>query len=416
MILKREATASWAGDTGACSNGLGDPVVSSSWGGSSQGVSYEVISSPGQVFSTTISPSADSQQYGVAPSGHIGGSAGVSFKATAYCVRMVREGLTDVNGNSEILIGQKFNWSLRLDGFNDHDSVDGTWSLTGNSKPFKSYVVSASSAQFNAFLPVTSFSLQSIAAYFASPGFANAHVALKLEFTGNSEPALQFSVSNSHEVKAPAVSAGPHSMGTMKLTTSGYVPQVTDPSWFALHGATYPAKPIWGIYFPATVTTPTPYTSAGSGQYFFVNMMSTKSTIYQPPSGPIIPIPQGGPFVGSLDGAYPYPGTEAAANGALISLFTDRPRISADTPADLISISPIHAENDFELYVMYRPPNSSAGPSMDVPLRRNTWKNKGDAQYINGSWTGTDTGSFFLSKSLLFPPHPVWNHVVGIGP
>jgi hypothetical protein len=59
VVIKKQSSAGWSGESGSASNGLGDMCIPGNWSGVSSGTHYELRPEPGQSFEIPIEPSAN---------------------------------------------------------------------------------------------------------------------------------------------------------------------------------------------------------------------------------------------------------------------------------------------------------------------------------------------------------------------
>jgi hypothetical protein len=89
--------------------------------------------------------------------------------------------------------------------------------------------------------------------------------------------------------------------------------------------------------------------------------------------------------------------------------FDDRPGV--DWPPLLPANLPFAVDHDqeFQLFIFYKPPADAAGPSVFVPTTLFGWNATGlCATPDNISWTQSDRGSGFHATTEYPWPFPVW--------
>ena len=77
VVILKTASATWSGDSGGASNGLGDPCVPGEYAGSSQGTEYELVNNPPATITRTVTPSANATCAGMNPDAPITATANV---------------------------------------------------------------------------------------------------------------------------------------------------------------------------------------------------------------------------------------------------------------------------------------------------------------------------------------------------
>jgi hypothetical protein len=169
VIIKQTSSASWAGDSGACNDGLGDPAVPSAGGQTSSGVHWIARSNPGNSFQITVTPSATVSAGGGFQFGPPeGGSCSVTFGVETYSVRMAIHGVIPIGTDQALLIGQKFSAEISLDPGSPTSANDTyAWTVSGGD-PFADYSMPPPSGP-GVYTPFSSPNSATMACYFAHP-------------------------------------------------------------------------------------------------------------------------------------------------------------------------------------------------------------------------------------------------------
>jgi hypothetical protein len=92
VIVRESCTASWSGDSGSCSNGLGNPETGTTYAKSSTGDRLSIVTTNTDDFYVSCSPTASVTQLDPPPSGYPAGSCGVTYSATGYVPKLTFDG------------------------------------------------------------------------------------------------------------------------------------------------------------------------------------------------------------------------------------------------------------------------------------------------------------------------------------
>jgi len=122
-VLTEEGQASWSGNTGTCTDGLGHPPV----GSVSQGTKYAVLDDPGESFDITNSGHARGDCTDP-ETGPLSASASVRYRAAVTPVRIVVSGTTPHLGHDSCLIGQGLSATVDAGGLS---VVNHHWAVSG---------------------------------------------------------------------------------------------------------------------------------------------------------------------------------------------------------------------------------------------------------------------------------------------
>jgi hypothetical protein len=404
VIVRESCTASWSGDSGSCSNGLGNPETGTTYAKSSTGDRLSIVTTNTDDFYVSCSPTASVTQVDPPPSGYPAGSCGVTYSATGYVPKLTFDGVLDPITNKTLLIGQQLTSIVTLGGYTPGGTVTYTWTVNGGDV-FADYTATTALATYTAFsAPNTA----SMACFFKKPELVT--VSCKVDMTS---PALSFTLTDKVNADKPTLSHATQSCGTFQLR-----PNATSPTGFFLWGAVYPNRSPWGIFYDAWVETASVYRDLGN--FCFAQLITDRSEITDAGVTRYAQSERNK----SLDHIFPYVPWHSAdphivSGSTYWMVFTDHPGFGQDlgaNPAD--PNSPITTETmfkydaDFELYIMYLPGYN--GGCKIVPLRQINWFAKGTAMYTAGNtppWSGIDNGSTFGIVTE-YPPHPIWSHVV----
>jgi hypothetical protein len=88
-IVKQTSTASWSGDSGSCSNGLGDEPVEVEDGEYVTGTLYSTVNGPGNTINRSCSPAASAALGLNSPTSLAAGACSVNYSVAAYPVRLM---------------------------------------------------------------------------------------------------------------------------------------------------------------------------------------------------------------------------------------------------------------------------------------------------------------------------------------
>ncbi len=416
VVVQEDGYANSA-SAGAADDGLGDPNIA----GTSSGTHYSVHNGPHITLSVNPSAHAVGGVSGPIQSPTLT-SASVSYTVTVHLVSLDLSGITVVNGNNQILVGQPFKATANLGDLASTNPPDTfNWSPPSSGYPYGGYSANNSSAVFSPFsMPNTTVS--SMSCYFGNIGAVNLECRVTSGKTG-----LMLDLTNTLNVDAPVTRHNmyPNPVGTMTLlsidpNTHVQTPNSVNPTDMRLYGAVYPlAGPnlVWGAFYDGWATDPTDsngnpiYGGGQIGVFTFAQTGDSHSKVTDMSGNTLLDKTSAG-----LDGSIPYPSlTWKAAiqppqpNQYL--LFSDRPGWGLGGSPTSVYIYDVA----FTLYMFYQAPSNSLGVATLVPLFGVPWNAKGTVTGPNSSppnWSpiNPDTGSGGLTNQQRFPePFPTWS-------
>ncbi len=393
VVTQTCSSGAWA-YTGSASSadGLGDsPVVQTTSippyvSSNSSGTHYSLVNG-GASVSVQCSPSCSG-------SGSVA-SAGVGYSATCQPLSVSLTGPVRYEGALHVAVGQSVRASVSSPVAASGDEY--SWAAPGEN-PFANYQVSTSGGVFTPFaLPPTTSSSMSF--YFGKAGTATVE-CLYYSFLLNATIDLTTQVT----VDGPARTNYNESCGTMQLlsiagtTLTVWAPGGATPTGFWLWGAVDENGHIWGCHEHDTLSDPA-FLSEGSGSWTYAQV-----------KGGYVTTDGARTDFSGIDGTFPYPHTAIySASHLEQGGFDDRP--GADWTGVLSRYLPLTVDHDqeFQLFIFYKPPDDAAGASVYVPKTRFNWNATGACASADGiGWTQSDRSSGFHVTTDYPWPFPIW--------
>lgn len=344
---------------------------------------YEVVNSPSSSFTRTTSPSAS------APTGSAPASASVKFNATIYSARLNLSGVLDPINDKRLLIGQQLAATANLGGLGGATPTY-KWTMSGG-RPFSNYI--ASSEQVPIYVPWSPGNATSTTCSFAAPGAVTVQCAVSL-------PDIGQTVNLSDQVSAVPPS---YQVWAILGQMHNQLPDPVTQMWLTGANYTDPATQTdstAGMWFVGWTDIPGVFKGAGSGSWFWTQLMTFKNQWYEDTSGNYF---DANDDVGSgnlvLDLSYPY--------GNITFPVGSTQHAVADSPSMPLSGQMVEAYSKrwFQSYAMFQAP----GTSQVVPLAELTWWCEGHAKRPK-DWQMVDNNQEWYYTAD-YPPHPLWNSV-----
>lgn len=401
VLIKETSYASWSGDSGSCSNGLGDTPIDVQHGQYSSGIRWTARSSPGKTFSITITPSAQAALADGSAAGPAGNSQ-VSYQVQATPVRIAFSGVIDPLRDKRLITGQELRAAVTFDGeLPPGQTCNYSWSVSGCS-PFASYTATPPLGKLYPYLPSTE---QSTNCYFAREG--SAKVSCSVTMSMFSVPLLTFALSDTVGTKGPDLKLANALIGTFRLLRfdSGLGALVEDfvgPTRFQLVNPGQKG----GFSILANVVDPaSPFTDGiYVGSWNFTQLVCP-SEWWLDASGNRSDNPNNG--IWGLDGGFPTPpsGSYPAENPQQLQPFYDSPGF-VDEPGSggINAMTLLHYAAQFRLFVMYKPP----GTSQWIPRALVNWSVSDEASKSNGTWVYGQRVNLIDGSFAYYPDHPEW--------
>lgn len=395
VILKVDASATWTGPGGTCSDGMGDPTQlvgppppAPPNSGTSSGTHYLLQAVSGSTFTYTVNPSPSISS----------GSVGVSVTVVPTPIYISLSGPSNTGSEYNIDVGQRLTAVLNGTG-TPGDTY--TWSTPTAGNPLAGYTASASSASVSLFSPPPTTS-SSLSCYFGSSGSPVIQCNYYSALLGQT-----VTITANLNVLGPARVEFYEGCGTMMLMT-GTFPILApysgsgSPASFNLWGATYGTTTA-GMWQVDKIADPSCVT-LGSGSWGYIQTRNATFTVNGTPVH----------FTG-LDGTFPMMDALTGSTNWSAAVNSSH-RGYNDTPGRFGSLSPFPFSLDcnlsYNLYIFYQPPVDAAGSSIWVPMRFIPWSALGQcsSSSSSGPWAQTDSGSGFGSALDYIPPAswPVW--------
>jgi len=339
--------------------------------------------------------------------------------ATPASPKMNLSGVTTVGTTKKICVGQKISASVVLNAvpidINNPGSFHFSWTISAG-RPKDNYVASQTGAQVYNYTAPDSSSTQW---YFTMP---SSSVTVSCTVTPPS-PGTPYTLSANVQVAGPDRSDDFSVIGNMQYV-SGYNPADAPCTWATWDKATglHPTgfilwgvpnnvngqtPPIWGSYQKDTVQNPSFLTAAG--EWGYVQKYELNDTL------------NGSPLVGSgLDKSFPYtlPWNTTSVNTGP-NFFYDSPGAGCpaptppQTPLTFASVTRPFVQiinRTFHIYIFYKPPSTSVGSSIYVPIVCANWTAKGcwsTVDLLLSSYIGYDQGSGWVGEES-YPEFPTW--------
>lgn len=388
VIVYKTATASWGGDTGSASDGLGGTYTAWTNGGSSTGAQVEVVNEPSEDFDRTCTPTATGSVNSVYTTPE-NASAGVYFRAEAYVPYVQLNGTT--NGNTcvglnvqALLMATVSHWGPS--GVNTiYKSIsfsDFNWEVPGMTY---SYFYVSPSADTGHPVYVADGDWQT-----ASPNWRWRNLVQDDSVLVTAHPTLAGITSTDMVIAGQPCNAA---MPTYLFNASpGYNRYYKDGAGGiegTIKGGSSGDMVTYGIFWTAWVTAPSGYT----GDACFVQLVHQVKSEMNAFYGPTTP-----DFY--LDSVFPY--STWSANGVTHN--------NGDGPMDAIggSYPCDHFDHDweFETWLMFKPTGGDW-----VPLKKLTWAWVESFDAVDGVWPDESTlGQTTWSTCVDFHVHPSWEH------
>lgn len=221
VVIKITATASFNGDLGTVSNGLGSPSVQTETGRISTGFVHVVES--GSSFTIKRTPTAAVSKIDTGYGGMVGGNCSVSLSFDVYPVNLNISGVIDPKTDLRILVGQRMGAGVSL-GDLSYESASYAWEVAGAS-PFSDYTVGATSATITPFT-LPSPQVATIQALFRVPEEVTVSCRVTL-----AAPNLTIPLSKSFNVVSPAYYHETRSIGIFQFLLND-TPNTVNPNKF----------------------------------------------------------------------------------------------------------------------------------------------------------------------------------------
>ncbi len=397
-VIREIGFASWSGDGGSCTDGLGHTPVAIANGQVSSGEKWTVKQLPGTSFTYTCEPSANAFLTEPSTTGLPAGGVSVNYSVAAFSCRIRLLGVLNPVTDKRLLIGQQLRATVDLGGLPATGQTQYTWDITGGA-PFASYTASTLLATYTGWQ-----------SYTETTGVTNAFFRLPddIQITCNVQtatPALAFQLSEDLASESPKKFHKAASMGQMTL-----MPNSTSPVEFKLFGATYAGLNPWGMFYDYWVETPSVY-GLDVGLWAFVQLVIDSSTVTTTQGTGFIQPIRGW----SLDHSFPHPYRlgggpwfPAGPFSGTLKVHSDRPGVQGISGGGFISLT---IDSGFDMYAVYSAPDSAAGSSSHVYLVRQGWTAKGTCTPGSPQWSSQDTGSAFGNLQE-HPRHATWNQVL----
>ncbi len=401
LIIEQTGYAYWQGENvpiqpqGACDDGLSDPeldhqqVVQSPWLyltiGVSQGTHYSTQTPSGDNITLTSTPTANINATGAS-------SASVYYTASVLPVYIQLAGVTDVNGQDEILSGQLCNATLQLPGGFKCSSCD--WSISGTNY--------SNWNETNAVGPeptaVTPLNFTYPSPYVSTSSTPNWYWDDTTSSSNNetvsctadliAPDGTTFTATFSKKVTELAPTST--MVGIVGTTDIESAPYVGSTGYYLLLTGLSDGQ---GYNLTYTVTQPSVFTSPGESG--IAQLASSQYTI-APPTNTYTLI--------GLDSGFPYQfGGNGIADGSKTTM-TDAPGLACE------SYTSVSVSDYLEDYLMYLPPADSVGSSVWVPLRQLQWNWSASANQPTGGWGNpvNITGGASAGSSNTTNNYPTW--------
>lgn len=376
-ILKQVGMASWSGDSGSCSDGLGDGQVLGDYSGTSSGTHYEIVGSPGLTFTRTITPDANSTAAVGGPSPEVGAYSGVSYQGTLTPVVLNISGVTKANSMKNALIGQHLTATLTASGYT---LKTGTFVYSATGSYYKSVNWNPDALHHHTYnsLVATDYTQDSFSLFFWKDGVQT--------FTGSADlwinGAFFARVSATKDVKVykPDVYYDRTVVTANSSLWQGLNPTyLITGQWSGLHTVSTSA-----VRFEGSVSTPAIFRTPGVGTWGFTQTVnsSRKKTL----NGNVVKWILSNGFV--LDSLYPY-GFEVSrdpndnwepADGGPPNAST------SDSPSTALEGDTVTVHDQFRMFQDYLPPDSGLG-SEHVATTRRDWNWDATATLANNVWS-----------------------------
>jgi hypothetical protein len=311
---------------------------------------------------------------------------------------MAIHGVIPIGTDQALLIGQKFSAEISLDPGSPTSANDTyAWTVSGGD-PFADYSMPPPSGP-GVYTPFSSPNSATMACYFAHPQSGiTVTCSVGLPLAG-----INLNLSKNNIASVAPDYALQVIQGTPQMVLDGTIPGLW---WIRLFGAEFESHGKAGIYFHAgKVDTPPPWSSGGTGEWCFVQLVTDSVSWYKRNDGVFFDWSANfsPPTAPKLDGKLPYDEATYAADG-ILHWTRDTPGFSADS-----TVVQCSDNGSYVMYEMYRPPGAD---SRFVPLRSVTWH-----------WSGHfGRNSNILPWFQMEPPqatftpydfssHPVWTSV-----
>ncbi len=396
VLIKETSSASWYGDSGSCSDGLGDTPVNSQHGQLSAGVRWTARPSPGKTFSITLSPSAQAMIGENSPAGPAGSSQ-VSYQAQATPVRIAFSGVVDPLRDKRLVTGQQLAATIAYDGeVPPGQTYSYSWSVSGCS-PFASYTATAALGKLFPYVPGTE---QTTSCYFAREG--SAKIGCSVTISTNSIPLLTFSLADTVGTKGPDLKLVNAFIGTFRLL-NGNVEVFQNPNRFQLVNPPHSG----GFSILGMVADPSYPLTTWPGTWNYTQLVCPNAWTVDG-DGHRTDWPNNGLW--GLDGDFPTPPSANYSTGELqgqLQEFYDSPGFKDDPNSGgqgINSMSLLHYDAQFRLYVMYKPP----GTSQWIPRALVNWNVSDEATQSSGTWSYGQRVNLIDPNFVYYPDHPEW--------
>jgi hypothetical protein len=378
VLVKETSRATWRGDTGSASNGLGFPAVpdANGFGGTSSGVKWSVKNNPGQSFTWTCTPSASASTADPPVGPYADAAASVSYRIDVGFIQISLSGGIQSTTESRYLIGQKCRAEITSDSIPPLSINSYSWNVSGGDS-FKRFYVSHSQATHlsagyrdNLATPITTPTLK---CHFAKNGTVTISCTVGLAVPPGDKPesGLSLSLSQQTTTELPVMASLTWDPAYTRMSLNNdyvYASSVPRPD--------PPIENDLGLKWYSAVTTPADFLIGQDyGYWRWVQLVTLSSTrvLNGTTQSEMSGNDEVGYFTAGLDVSYPYapsePDPPAAwpADGSQHLAF-DRPARSLDAVASSYSV-----RDNFESFLMYKPP----GVDSDwVTLRKMLWLNR----------------------------------------
>ncbi|MCW5940081.1 MAG: TfoX/Sxy family protein [Fimbriimonadaceae bacterium] len=407
-------------------------VIEGDYGQSSSGFKWTAVQNPGQSFTVTCTPSASCSHSREGPSGLLAGSAAVSYFAEAFPVRMVLNGVTDVQGKTSILIGQKLVASVsgvpaEVQDPDPNTPPNDEYSWTRpKGGPFLDYNPAVLPTVFQDWADSGE---ETMVTYFGRSTSElvdlNCTVSLPLF-------ALTFDVKRKLRIHGPVVQyrmdispTGTPRSDRMYLLSQPqppvYVENLVDPEEMKFWGVALPGYPSF-YKVGATMNVKLGLDSDIQdkfgfevGSWNYTQLVSCKLHIKHQNGNDQFHNSDWGEE--GLDGGFPYPGDGGPHGAGVIDedgnvddvfghQWADSPGLESIRQA-LLDWTWWYTRWDFKLFIFYLPPGAG---SKWVPLRRYSWRCGVTATKGAQSWILTNQTNAFGMFTQYPDPFPMWTH------
>ncbi len=398
VLIIKDSTASWTGDSGNCANGLGDPEVS----GSSSGIHYELYANPPEQFTRTVTPVV----HAVADdppiiAEHATGSVSIRYFAVPIEIKLT--GVLNADTDRRLMIGQELGAYVSIGGLTMGNDPTYSWNVSGGN-PFQSFDVKYTfpeSATVTMFAPQTT---QTLSTHLRTPTLNDAKFTVSCSFYW---PWLGQTLNLTEDGKSEKPSAATGVAIVLPETYFYDEPTLTFPNVVRLRQSN-PYQP--GIIWSGIVTTPTEFRVGGAGHWAIVQLVANHrvwdglvpyDSRYDDPEFPDVHVFAVNDRIG-LDASFTYGLQTFTADGS--------PDSTNDSPSQEMSTSDgfhyTHAFDSFDTYYFYRPPGAN---SKWVPLKKLDWYWKAHLHHTGWftDWVWEDREAMW-GYSGDFPPHPTW--------